>query len=205
MSGERGSYARGIARRAQIIQAATELFARVGYRNATVLEIAETAGISRTGLLHHFPSKEALLEAILEKRDTEDQARLGPMDGPLSGLRNLVALARYNATVPHLVNLFTLLAAEAVDPAHPAHDYVVRRYAGAPLIMQRALTAARDAGLLAPGVDVERQARALVALMDGLQVQWLLDPAAVDMAAVLEAEIQQVLVIGLYDTTEGDR
>jgi AcrR family transcriptional regulator len=197
MTGERGAYARGLARRDQIIAGAIELFGRMGYRNATILDIATHVGISRTGLLHHFPSKEALLKAILAKRDRDDIERFGASDDPLSDLRNLVDLVRHNASIPELVGLFAVLSAEAADPAHPAHDYFTRRYERARSAMREALVRARDAGLLASGVDLDHEARALVALLDGLQIQWLLAPDAVDMARELSAELQQLLVVPL--------
>jgi len=197
MAGERGAYARGLARRDQIIDGAVELFGRIGYRNATILDIATHVGISRTGLLHHFASKEALLKAILAKRDQEDIERFGRSEEPLSDLWNLVELVRHNASVPELVGLFAVLSAEAADPAHPAHDYFVRRYERARSAMGRALVTARDAGLLVPGVDINQQSRALVALLDGLQIQWLLAPHEIDMAAELSTQLQKLLLVPL--------
>ncbi|HET7724792.1 MAG TPA: TetR/AcrR family transcriptional regulator [Propionibacteriaceae bacterium] len=199
MAGERGAYARGLARRDEIMAGAIELFSRIGYRNATILDIATHVGISRTGLLHHFPSKEALLKAILRKRDVEDLERLAPTGDPLEDLGTIVALARHNARVPNLVSLFAVLSAEAGDPSHPAHDYFIRRYAAARASMAAILTRAQDAGLLVPGLDVDREARDLVALMDGLQVQWLLAPDQVDMADDLHVALERLLVVPLPD------
>ena len=197
MAGERGAYARGLARRAQIIDGAIELFAHIGYRNATVLDVATHVGISRTGLLHHFPSKEALLKAILAKRDREDIERFGRTDDPLSDLRNLVSLVRHNASIPDLVGLFAVLSAEAADPAHPAHDYFIQRYERARAAMRTALGRASDAHLLKPGVDIEHESRALVALLDGLQIQWLLAPGEVDMPRELSVELEGLLLVSL--------
>ena len=58
--------ARGRARRDQLLDVALELFAAKGYRGASLSEIAEKVGLSEAGLLHHFPTKVALLEATLE-------------------------------------------------------------------------------------------------------------------------------------------
>jgi AcrR family transcriptional regulator len=197
MAGERGAYARGLARREEIMAGAIELFSRIGYRNATILDIATHVGISRTGLLHHFPSKEILLKAILAKRDREDLQRLSRSDDALGGLSDIVELARHNAGVPDLVSLFAVLSAEASDPTHPAHAFFVRRYERARVSMADALRRAADAGLLAPHVDIDHEARALVALMDGLQVQWLLAPDKVDMAEDLRITLQNLLVVPL--------
>jgi AcrR family transcriptional regulator len=197
MTGRTNGYARGRARREQILESATELFARTGYRNATILDIAEQAGISRTGLLHHFPSKEALLEAVLMKRDLDDDASFGVTPDPLGGLQRLIRLAQHNAEVRHIVSLFAVLSAEAGDPDHPAHDYFVKRYAATHASFRASLEQARDAGILAPEVDIDHEARTLIALMDGLQIQWLISPEAVDMARELQIELQKIVVVPL--------
>lgn len=202
MTAREGGYASGRLRREQIVTAATELFSRVGYRHATVLELAQAAGISRTGLLHHFATKEALLTAVLERRDAEDATRSPEAVADESGLAVLAALVRVvrkNTTQRHLVALFAVLSAEAAAGDHPARDYFVERYRGAVGNVEHALCRARRAGVLAPWVEPARQARAIVALMDGLQVQWLLTPDDVDMAGTLREHLRGLLVVPLPD------
>jgi AcrR family transcriptional regulator len=60
---------RGPARRAQIIEAATAVFASSGYGATGMAQIAEAAGVTRTVLYDHFPSKKALFLAVLEERN----------------------------------------------------------------------------------------------------------------------------------------
>lgn len=195
----RGGYAKGRARREQIIEVATRMFGRVGFNGATMRDIAAACGVSRAGLAHHFATKESLLRAVLVARDEEDLQRFrrngsGNRDG-ISVLRGMIDLAAYNATMPGLVGLYAVLSAEAGDPAHPAHDYFVARYDRIRRGTARALRRADDRGYLVPGVDVQRTAAELTALMDGLQVQWRLEPAATDMAAVLRCRIQELLTV----------
>jgi AcrR family transcriptional regulator len=52
------------ARRDDIVEAATQLFARDGYHAVGMRAIAEAVGIRSSSLYHHFPSKQALLAAI---------------------------------------------------------------------------------------------------------------------------------------------
>jgi AcrR family transcriptional regulator len=194
-------YPKGIARRAAIIEVATDFFGRVGYRAATMLQIAAACGISRAGLLHHFPTKESLLEAVLSERDRIDHDRLAsahitPGDG-LAALADLVSLVQHNSTIPAIVNLFAVLSAEAGDPSHPAHDYFVDRYETARTELQQALEGIRDRRLLAAGVNPGAFAIELIALMDGLQVQWLLAPERVDMASHVRQRIESALTIPL--------
>ena len=51
-------------RKAAIVQAALPLFARKGYAETTTKELARAAGVSEPLLYRHFPSKEALYDAI---------------------------------------------------------------------------------------------------------------------------------------------
>ena len=57
--------------RARILAAATRLFAEIGYHAAANALIAEAAGITRGAMLYHFPSREDLLEAVVEHLQAE--------------------------------------------------------------------------------------------------------------------------------------
>ncbi|MCS7475335.1 TetR/AcrR family transcriptional regulator [Umezawaea endophytica] len=48
-----------------ILDQAAALFARRGVAKTSVQEVADAVGLSKTGLLHHFPSKDALHEAVV--------------------------------------------------------------------------------------------------------------------------------------------
>lgn len=197
IASDRG-YAKGRAKRAEIIDRATALFGEVGYRGSSLREIAARCGISHPGLLHHFPTKEALLIAVLEHRDEQDAERfLAPDASGLDRLRRIVALAAHNETRRGIVELYCVLSAEATAQDHPAHGFFVERY-------RRTLTAMRDAygdagqeGVLLDGVAPEDAARELVALMDGLQLQWLLDGGSTPMAALVRQRVQAHLTVPL--------
>lgn len=190
----RGSYAKTRKTRAAILEAALAVFAKGGYRSGSIREIAEAVGMSEAGLLHHFPSKSALLAEVLELRD-EHSLELVPIDGPepLETLRGLVELARYNASVPGVVELYCTLSAEATTPDHPAHAYFVGRYSSTVANLTSSFERCEERGLLRAGIRPASAARATIALMDGLQVQWLLDRDSVDMADELAAYLHSIV------------
>jgi hypothetical protein len=74
-----------------------------------------------------------------------------------------------------LIRLFTTLSAEAINDQHPAHDYFQLRYAAARELLSGALRQGQLAGDVAPAVDTDVAASVLLAVMDGLQIQWLLN------------------------------
>jgi AcrR family transcriptional regulator len=53
-----------------ILDRAAALFARRGFAKTSVQDVAAAVGLSKAGLLHHFPSKDALYEAVLAQADT---------------------------------------------------------------------------------------------------------------------------------------
>ncbi|MGT2425363.1 TetR/AcrR family transcriptional regulator [Amnibacterium kyonggiense] len=197
IAAQRG-YAKGRAKRAEIIERATALFGEAGYRGASLREIASRCGISHPGLLHHFATKEALLIAVLEHRDEQDVAEFfTPPGRGVARLRRTVELAERNQRRRGIVELYTVLSAEATAADHPAHDYFVRRYRASRSSMREAYEQVREDGALRDGVDPDLAARELVAVMDGLQVQWLLDGCTSDMADLVRRHVQERLTVPL--------
>ncbi|WP_159502212.1 TetR/AcrR family transcriptional regulator [Microbacterium sp. 18062] len=199
----RRNYAKGTARRQQIVAKAFTAFSTQGFRGASILQIAADCGVSRAGLLHHFPTKEDLLRAVLEERDRQDTERfLADLGGdPPDGLvyfRQIARIIEHNAAHPGLVSLFAVLSAEATEPGHPAFEYFTRRYDLTRSRMSAALRDLAGQGALRPGIDPGQAAVDLVALIDGLQVQWLYSPAEIDMVAHYRRRIDEILTVPLY-------
>ncbi|MEI7033513.1 TetR/AcrR family transcriptional regulator [Streptomyces pratensis] len=194
----RRGYAKGRAKRTEILDQAMALFGEVGYRGASLRVIATRCGISHPGLLHHFPTKEALLLAVLQRRDDVDDAWLDPAVAQgVDHLRRLTGLAELNAARRGIVELFSVVAAEATSPDHPAHAYFENRYRTSVANTERAYRQARAAGELRDGIEPSDAAQQLIALMDGLQIQWLIGGCETDMAAVLRAHVQAQLTVPL--------
>jgi AcrR family transcriptional regulator len=187
-------YAKGRAKRRDILDQASALFGEAGYRGTSLREIAARCGLSHPGLLHHFPTKESLLLAVLTHRDEVDQQRVAAgRPGGAAALRRLVDVVALNATRRGIVELFTVLSAEATAADHPAHDYFVDRYQRIVQELETAYAGARADGDLLAGIDPSAAARDLVALMDGLQIQWLLGDGSLDMAAAVDAHLRAQL------------
>lgn len=62
--------------REQIVHAADGLFYRHGYEHTSFADIADAVGISRGNFYHHFPTKDAILAAVLERRVTRTAEKL---------------------------------------------------------------------------------------------------------------------------------
>ncbi|MGA1836675.1 TetR/AcrR family transcriptional regulator [Herbiconiux sp. 11R-BC] len=183
----RGSYAKSDEKRRTILDAALEVFSQSGYRSGSIRDVAERCGMSEAGLLHHFPNKSALLAAVLQRRDdrTVQFIPLEPELGGRSTVTGLLELASYNASIPGVVELYCTLSAEGTSPDHPAHEYFINRYNWSRDVITRAFEIIESEGDLRPGVTPRSAAIRTLAMMDGLQVQWLLDREALDMTEEL--------------------
>jgi AcrR family transcriptional regulator len=181
----RGGYAKGRERRDAILAAANDVFASQGFHKASLSSIATRVGLSDAGLLHHFPSQEHLLLELLELRHEHDAERVARALGEHTGfLDALLGLCRENQETAGLVRLFTILSAESVDDDHPAHDWTVERYRALRARFATRLEGEQREGRIAGDLDPHALAPQLIAMFDGLQLQWLLDPDEVDLAAV---------------------
>jgi AcrR family transcriptional regulator len=184
---ERGGYAKGRERRDAILAAANEVFATRGFRGASLATIANRVGMSEPGLLHHFASKEELLLELLKLRDQHDDERIAEARAAHAHVLDVVLeLCRQNEERPGIVRLFTILAAESVDDDHPAHAWFLARYGDRRAVLVDRLANAQREGTVDADLDPDAVASQILALFDGLQLQWLLDPEAVDMTAVFE-------------------
>jgi AcrR family transcriptional regulator len=179
--------ARGRTQRDRVLRAAIDVFAAQGFRGASLDAVAEAVGMTRQGLLHYFPSKVQLLLGVLELRQEQDHARVGQMFEHSHGMADVVlTLVRRNQVQPELIRMFTILAAESTDAEHPGHDWFVRRYRDLRSRMIERIAAEQRAGALSTALTAGSIATLLIAVMDGLQIQHLLDPGAIDMIEPLE-------------------
>lgn len=171
-SGPRGSYAKTPQRREEILDAAFGVFARYGYLNSSMSEIAKRAGLTLPGVTHHFPTKSGLLEAVLQQRDLDAARHLEGRRG-VELLRGLLEIAERDEGDRGLTQLFAILSAEATIDDHPANAYFRERYALILRTVQRAFEEADVDGRLVAGVVPSEAAEMYAALSDGLQLQRL--------------------------------
>ena len=196
-------------RREEILRAATRVFGSRGYHNGSLHEVAAQVGITHAGVLHHFGSKDRLLWAVLEYRDQVDVEHLEGkhIPGGLDLFRHLMTTARVNAGRRGIVQTYTVLTGEAVTDGHPASEWVRDRFtvlrgniADALRTVVHERAAARGEQVTDPeldGVALDRAASSIIAVMDGLQTQWLLDPSAVDLADSSAFAIEAILAATL--------
>ncbi|MFF0267147.1 TetR/AcrR family transcriptional regulator [Kribbella sp. NPDC004536] len=192
----RGPYRKGVQRRERIVRSASDVFGELGYLGGSLRAIADRVGASPATLIQYFGSKEGLLTAVLE--DWTAQTKRSSMPEDVRGLayfRQLRALMEFHVEHRGLLELFITMAAEATNPGHPARDFIQQRYANGRELWSAKLREAVDDGEIAPLTDaqIEAEIRTLVAVLDGLELQWLLG-ADIDLPDLVATYIDQSIV-----------
>lgn len=172
---------KGEERRRLILEAATRLFARGGFNTVSLADVANEVGLTQAGLLHHFPSKNALLMGMLEERErmfresNEQRELLGK-----NYFESFVGSLHENERNPEMVQLFTILSSESLIDDNPSKEWFVNHYDQMVSRAEEEIGKIIDVAKLPPDVSAKDIARAVIGLADGLRLQWLMDPDSVD-------------------------
>lgn len=192
---EKKTRANGRASRKAILAAAADVFAENGYRGTSLTEIANRVGMTQPGLLHHFNTKDQLLLAVVQAHE-EDPEHLAAMDDltpeNFSLAKSIEKLAASNAGARQEQLLLTTLSAEAIPRDHPLHSYFVQRYKRYREQFTVILTGAQSNGFIRADVKPQELAREIIATLDGLHLQWLLDPREINLKRALRVYAERL-------------
>lgn len=184
-SGRRRARKDAAVRRDELIEAAIACLSEGGLSAFTVERICGQAGVSRGLINHHFDGKDGLLVAVYERMTAhlaaDAQAGLSRDGAPAAERLAELIEASFRPTVFDRRQLRAWLALWSEAASDPRLQATHRaRYAD----YRRGLTAAlRDlARARGRAVDPERLATMLIALIDGLWLEWCLNPKAVSRA-----------------------
>ncbi|KQS09831.1 TetR/AcrR family transcriptional regulator [Curtobacterium sp. MCLR17_007] len=179
----RRGYRKGAERRTQILDQMIRMVAEQGVDASSLRSVAEALGITHAALRHYFPSRDELLLAVYREHEVREQ---GAPDRLKSAIGDMRESAGRNREIPGLVQLYTTLAADAVGEGHPSTSAFMReRFARLRGELSELIARDQAAGRIRADVDPTDLASLSIAASDGLQVQWLLDPDAVDGERVL--------------------
>ncbi|MGN6760196.1 MAG: TetR/AcrR family transcriptional regulator [Leifsonia sp.] len=184
----RGLYSKGKQRREEILSETLRLLAEDGFRQTSLNAIARALGTSTSTLVHYFGTREGLLEAVLARWDSVPDQADGTTD---FALEQWVRTVEHNASIPGIIRLYSSLAAEAAPPEHPSHAFFEARFAWIHARVTAGISAKQERGLIAGTLESAATASRLIALSDGLQLQWLFDPR-VEMSAHLRHAIESL-------------
>lgn len=162
-------------RRRMIAEAVLAIAAREGLDRASVRDVAKEAGVSAGMVQHHFRTRDQMLQFACEymvKRTNEhigEQVRALPEPRGVRSILKTVFEEMLPLDEERRVGIrvwMAFLARAVVDPDMEA--YMRGTFRNSQRHFTGLLVEARDRGELAPGVDPDRAATSLFALVDGL-------------------------------------
>jgi AcrR family transcriptional regulator len=174
---------RGRATREQLVDVATALFATSGYEDTSIEAVLREAGVSRGSLYHHFPSKDALFWAVMER--LQERIGAGLLEASTQatdavGLLRAGALGWIRLTADPVVQRIVLIDAPAVLGWQRWREFDEEHVLGN---IKMAMHAAADEGAL-PSEHADAFAHILLAAVNELA---LTIPGAPDQAAAISA------------------
>lgn len=171
------------------MRAAFEVLSRDGYTKTSLGQIGRAIGIESAHILYYFSTREELLEEVLRRWDGDSRF---PHPTDVEFFSGWVDTVTRNLGNPGIVQLYTALAAESVDPSHVAHAFFKKRFAMLEDRIVAEIEKRQQAGLTPASVDARATAAQLIALSDGLQLRWLSD-REFDMVAAFEFGIRTAI------------
>lgn len=168
------SYAKGRARRQEILDRAIEVFAQRGAKRTSLRAIAQEVGVTHAALTHYFGSLEELLVEVY--RESERRLDDGHSPADVTPAEAMRVSAEENRAIPGMVQLYSTLVATALEDDHPAaQEFVADRFATLRRDLAARVRRQQDEGRLRSDLQPDLVAALVIAASDGLQSQWLLD------------------------------
>ncbi|WP_368097899.1 TetR/AcrR family transcriptional regulator, partial [Bifidobacterium adolescentis] len=122
-------------RRAEVLDAAVQLISERGFNGISIQDVADRVGISKQGVLRYVENKDKMLALVYDEyygqTGTPEDFFSSGMPGSDPSAPHFPAYLRYlvkhNSRRRMMVQLFTVLSAESLNPDHPLHDEFTAR------------------------------------------------------------------------------
>ncbi|HEX3958009.1 MAG TPA: TetR/AcrR family transcriptional regulator [Trebonia sp.] len=201
----RRSYPKGVRRRQQILESAIAQFAQRGVDRASLRTVGDAIGVSHAALRHYFSSRDELLVEVYRAHEARAAGDAPAAEEPAaeepaaeeSAVGVIIEAAKRNRSIPGLVELYAALTTDALQEQHAVtREFVRDRFRWLREVLAARIESGQQAGHIAADIDPLAAAALVIAASDGLQVQWLLDPDAVDVSRSLSI-LERLLPGGL--------
>ena len=159
---------------AEILDIAVELFGARGLRGTSIGAVAARLGLTDSGVLHYFPTKDALIDAAVDRALERQTSQMRALVEP-GGLEAIERMSEWGAIVeetPELVALQVILSSEAILENSTVAQQVKRRYAAIHELAAGLIRQGIDRGEIRADTDADWEASAIIAYLDGIRLQW---------------------------------
>jgi len=185
-----------VTRKNQILDAATAVFARLGFHDARMDDIVQESGLSKGALYWYFKSKEDIITAISQRLFTTDIEQLVGLlhaEGSVSERLQQLIQARI-AGLQEMSDVVTILFEFYATALHQdgVRQFIKAYFQNFHELLVALIQQGIDRGEFR-SVDAVAAAAALDAVFEGLVVRWLIDPEAMQWASVGETALRLLL------------
>ncbi len=189
----------GVDKRARILKAAVKVFARKGFHETKVAEIARAAGVADGTIYLYFKSKEdvliSLFEEYIEKLNEKLREDLGSLPDTATKIRHVV-----RSQIGHIKAQRDL--AEVLSVTLRQSNRFLRQFAAPKFseyldIIAEAIAEGQERGEVRDDVTPRVVARALYGALDGLMLTWALGRSPASRLERAALQVSDIIVQGL--------
>src|SRR5436309_6983347 len=182
--------------REQLMAAAIDCFARLGYQGTTIDRIARDAGVTKGAVYYHFRDKEQLLfEAVKDhvgEFERQVLAEVTPELDAMGALRRVVDVCFFHATVSNHRRFIITLMVEALD-TNPTLSIefrnILRRMR---VFLADVVRQGQQRGALRGDANAEAAAAVIAGGIMGAEIQHYQDREQVDLRTILDTLVEQL-------------
>jgi AcrR family transcriptional regulator len=163
---------------ARLLEAATRLFVTNGYHGTSIADIAEATNLTKGALYSHFVSKSDLLFALIKKWEAQFLDRMIQVVNAANGdaMAKLDRMLSFSAAFAgenrELCLLLTLISAELYGSENEFAKELARLYARFAQFLRGIVEEGKAQGLFDPDLDAFTLANVIIAVHDGILLQW---------------------------------
>jgi len=181
--------------RAEIRGAAWRVFAARGVQGTGLEHVARHMGVSRTSLYHYYPDKDSLVRDLTEELlREEERAFLAALNRAGS------ALERIDRLSDDLTSVFAdwlAVGTMFLDLRHLGDDRFRRFYRKARKLLANLIAEGQQSGEILPALDAGMASAAVIGMIDGLLLQYLIEPRAFADLARMREQVRGLVRRGL--------
>ncbi|GAB4339228.1 MAG: TetR/AcrR family transcriptional regulator [Calditrichia bacterium] len=189
-------------KQSEIIMAAIRVFGREGVVKAKMAEVAREAGIGKGTIYEYFRSKEELFGAcfdfLFQKTEQEALQKLGSILDPVKRLKALV-LETSRIYIEEYGDFISIMMDFWAEGIRKKNDGILqtmdlpRLYEEFRQLISGIIEEGKAAGRIKESVDSLYLASSIIAVLDGLMLQWMLDPKLIAFLPAVDIFMDSLL------------
>jgi AcrR family transcriptional regulator len=186
-------------RKDQIVRATVECMTKFGYHNFSMQDVARAAGVSK-GIIHYYLlNKDELMMSVLDKvaSDIENvlMSDMGSANNPTQKLQILIDVCFDISRSTREYYQVNMDFWTQINQKREVRDAIARHYAKFRETAARVIREGIDQGVFRK-VNANDYASIMIALVDGISLQWLFDEKVFDYDGVVK-EVTDIILQGL--------